>query len=334
MYKQLFGLQKLPFTLTPDPEYLYLSANHGAALTGLMYAIEQRKGFVVLTGDAGTGKTTLLGSMMDRFPADRVDSSVLTNPILTPAEFLEFVLLDFGIPDVPPSKAQRLWMLQEFLLRAYRDDRIGVLVIDEAHKLGFDVLEEIRLLGNFEFGAHKFLQIVLIGQSELLEVLDRQDLRQFKQRIAVRLSIEPLSGSEVEKYMQFRWTKAGGGSLPFTTDAVTEIARRSRGIPRVVNLLCDTALLMAHENKLTYISRKHVQEAASSLAIGQPSTPVTVAPPAPAVSGPAWINADLGDIPRNTVAVRERDFIPVLARPVSRNPFRAFLARRFSRVTR
>src|SRR5437879_6899827 len=205
MYKEFFGLQKLPFNLTPDPAFLFLPTKHREALAGLTYAVLERKGFVVLTGDAGTGKTTLINSVLNRLPADRVESSIMLNPTLTAAEFLESVLLDFDIPDVPASKAQRIWKLQEFLARTHQQNRLAVLVIDEAHKLSLEVLEEIRLLGNFERAADKFLQILLLGQTELDDLLNRQDLRQLKQRIALRLYIDRLTASEIQQYIRFRW---------------------------------------------------------------------------------------------------------------------------------
>ena len=267
MYTTFFGLQKLPFNLTPDPAFLFLPPKHREALAGLTYAILERKGFVVLTGDAGTGKTTLLNSALNRLPAERVESSVILNPTLTPSEFLENVLLDFDIPDVPASKAQRLWKLQEFLARAHHQNRLAVLVIDEAHKLSLEVLEEVRLLGNFEGGADKYLQILLLGQSELDGILNRQDLRQFRQRIALHLYIDPLSAAEVPQYICFRWAKAGGrGAPPFSPEAMRAVADWSQGIPRLVNSICDTALLVAFGDESSLVGINYVQEAAMNLA--------------------------------------------------------------------
>src|ERR1051325_9816950 len=155
MYTNFFGLHKPPFSLTPDPEFLFLPPRLREALAGLTYAVLKRKGFVVLTGDAGTGKTTLINSILNHLPAGRVESSILLNPTLTPAEFLEAVLLDFDIPDVPASKAQRLWKLQDFLTQTYHQNNLAVLIVDEAHKLSLEILEEIRLLGNFESATEK-----------------------------------------------------------------------------------------------------------------------------------------------------------------------------------
>ena len=268
MYKDFFGLQKLPFNLTPDPAFLYLPTKHREALAGLTYAVLERKGFVVLTGDAGTGKTTLINSVFNRLPPERVESSVILNPTLTPAEFLEGVLLDFDIPDVPSSKAQRLWKLQEFLARTHRQNRFAVLVIDEAHKLSLEVLEEIRLLSNFESAADKLLQIILLGQSELDTTLNRQDLRQFKQRIGLRLYIDHLTATEIHQYIRVRWAKAGGREMPpFTPDAMSGIAQWSQGIPRLVNSICDSALLMAYGDESPLVGLNYVRAAVTNLAL-------------------------------------------------------------------
>jgi general secretion pathway protein A len=268
MYIDFFGLQKLPFNLTPDPAFLYLPPKHREALAGLTYAVLERKGFAVLTGDAGTGKTTLINSVLNRLPAERVETSIILNPTLTASEFLEIVMLDFDIPDVPTSKAQRLWRLQEFLARTHHQNRYAVLVIDEAHKLSTEVLEEIRLLGNYESASEKFLQILLLGQSELDGLLNRQDLRQLKQRIALRLYIDPLTSPEAHQYIRFRWAKAGAQEAPpFSADALAMIAQWSQGIPRVINSLCDSALLMAYSDESPLVGSNYIRDAAANLGI-------------------------------------------------------------------
>ena len=273
MYKDFFGLQKLPFNLTPDPSFLFLPPKHREALAGLTYAVLERKGFVVLTGDAGTGKTTLINSVFSRLPAERVESSIILNPTLSVSEFLEGVMLDFDIHDVPASKAQRLWKLQEFLARTHHENRYAVLVIDEAHKLSHEVLEEIRLLGNFESASEKFLQVLMLGQSELDNQLNRHDLRQFKQRIGLRLYIDPLNTIEVQQYIRFRWAKAGGhDSPPFTPDALSGVVQWSQGIPRLINSICDSALLMAYGDESPLVGLNYVRAAAVNLALASPST--------------------------------------------------------------
>jgi general secretion pathway protein A len=265
MYKQTFGLRKDPFNLTPDPGFLYLTAQHREALVGLTYAILQRKGFVVMTGEAGTGKTTLLARVLQFLPATKLQFSVILNPTLSPAEFLEMALLDFGLSNIPESKAQRLWKLQNLILQGAREGKVSALVVDEAHKLSPEVLEEIRLLGNFEDADQKLLQILLVGQGELNDVLDRDDLRQLKQRISVRLSIGPLAGTEVPHYIRHRWIHAGGTKPPFSDAAVDRIGILSRGIPRLINSLSESALTQALGEGLVSVDRQHVEAAATDL---------------------------------------------------------------------
>jgi general secretion pathway protein A len=244
MYERFFGLSRQPFSMTPDPDLLLLTESHQEALAGLNYAILARKGFVVLTGEAGTGKTTLLRKLLEMMPASEAQTSVVLNPTLTASEFLELLLLNFGNAQVPDSKAQRLHLLERMLQDADRAGRTLVLVIDEAHKLTFEVLEEIRLLTNFETSERKLLQIVLSGQPELKDVLNRPDLWQLKQRVAIRLNVGPLMPAELSRYLQHRWRRAGGDRLPFSEDAISMIALRSRGIPRLINAICDNALLI------------------------------------------------------------------------------------------
>ncbi|HKW98504.1 MAG TPA: AAA family ATPase [Bryobacteraceae bacterium] len=275
MYYQFFGLKKEPFGMTPDPSFLFLTAAHREALAGLTYSILNRKGFVVLTGDAGTGKTTLLTRILQSIPATRAVFSVVLNPTLTPSEFLELALLDFGISDVPDSKAQRLNVLRQFLVEAHQKGQAPVLIVDEAHKLPPDVLEEIRLLSNFEMAESKLLQIVLAGQTELGDLLNREDLRQLKQRVAVRLAIHPLSVSDVEHYIHHRWQKAGAvAPHPFQAEAISHIVRWSRGIPRLVNVLCDNALMLAYGEGLTSVAAMQIAEVAADLDLVERQTRV------------------------------------------------------------
>jgi general secretion pathway protein A len=325
MYKDFFGLQKLPFNLTPDPSFLYLPTKHREALAGLTYAVLERKGFVVLTGDAGTGKTTLINSVLNRLPADRIESSIILNPTLTASEFLEGVMLDFDIPDVPASKAQRLWKLQEFLARTHHQNRYAVLVIDEAHKLSLEVLEEIRLLGNFEGPAEKFLQVLLLGQSELDDLLNRQDLRQLKQRIALRLYIDPLTTAEIQQYIRVRWAKAGGREAPpFTSDAVAGVIQWSQGIPRLINSLCDSALLMAYSDESPLVGLNYVHNAALNLALTDALSPSIAAPHA--VAAPAAYAAAVPEKHIASVKVMpvEMPHSPVLKEPAGSPSFSGY----------
>jgi len=277
MYELFFGVQKAPFKLTPDPEFLYLTSQYQEALAGLAYAILARKGFVVLTGNAGTGKTTVVSRIMHSLPAERVQSSVIVHPTLSPAEFLEATLLDFGFKDIPDSKPQRIAALQSFLWRGHEQGRISALIIDEAHKLSLEVLEEIRLLGNFESADEKLLQVALVGQSELDDVLDNQCLRQLKQRIALRLSISPLSAADTEKYIAFRWRKASGNTAPFTAESLIHISLASQGVPRVINVICDNALTRAFSEGSALVEVRHVRGACQDLHLPQPDPPKTLA---------------------------------------------------------
>jgi general secretion pathway protein A len=265
MYNESFGLRKSPFSLTPDPACLFLTEQHREALSGLTYAILQRRGFAVLTGEAGTGKTTLLARALNFIPASRLQFSMIMNPTMTPAEFLEFALLDFGVTDVPSSKAQRLWKLKDLLIQGERDGKVTALIVDEAHTLSMEVLEEIRMLGNFEQADHKCLQILLVGQSELDSILDREDMRQLKQRIGVRLTLGPIPPELVEQYIRHRWLKAGGAEHPFSPGAVEDLAIASKGIPRVINALCDNALLLAFATESSRVLARHIREVAADL---------------------------------------------------------------------
>src|SRR5258708_6851651 len=266
MYHAFFGLQRDAFSMTPDPSFLFFTDKHREALAGLLFAVSSRKGFLVLTGDAGTGKTTLLSRIMTSMPPEKAHFSFVLNPTLTAPEFLEMILLDFGVEKVPESKSQRLMLLQQLLLRGDRDGRTSVLIIDEAHKLTTERLEEVRLLTNFETAEHKLLQIILAGQTELTELLNREELRQLKQRIAVRVGVAALSVPEVSQYVQSRWTRAGASSdLPFTPEALRLIAGYSRGIPRVINAICDNSLMNAFGDDTRVIESRHIVEVASDL---------------------------------------------------------------------
>ena len=210
---------------------------------------------------------------------------MVLNPTLTPSEFLELALHDFGITEIPDSKAQRLIMLQQFLLEAHQKKQQAVLVVDEAHKLPLDVLEELRLLSNFELAETKLLQIVLAGQTELADLLDRQDLRQLKQRISVRLAIHPLSPTGVDHYIQHRWQKAGATKPhPFTAEAVAHIARCSHGIPRLVNALCDNALMLAYATSDPTIGIEQIIEVSKDLSLDE-APRGNATDPAPAARG-------------------------------------------------
>jgi general secretion pathway protein A len=246
MYEKYFGLNKSPFLMTPDPSALLLTTAHREALAGLSYGALNRKGFVVLTGEAGTGKTTLVRRLLQLGAEAEARCSVVFNPLLTPAEFLELLLINFGVRNLPASKALRLVKLEQLLNETHSAGKAAVLIVDEAHKLSYEVFEEIRLLTNFETAEQKLLQIVLSGQPELTRVLSHPNLWQLKQRIAVRLHIDPLSPEDVKAFIEHRWKRAGGPlPHPFTEEAISLISLWSQGIPRLVNSLCDNGLMQA-----------------------------------------------------------------------------------------
>jgi general secretion pathway protein A len=314
MYEALFGLKKKPFGMTPDPASLYLTPAHREALTGLAYGVLRRKGCIVLIGDAGTGKTTLLRKLLLTLPTPSIESSVLINPTLTPAEFLEMVLDDFKIGSgVAASKSQRLIRMRDFLVDLDRAGKVAVLVVDEAHKLSADVLEEIRLLTNFETDENKLLQIVLAGQNELGDLLNRQELRQLKQRVAVRLEIGPLTAADLRQYLHFRWQVAGGGEpLPFSEEAIEAVGLWSRGIPRLVNAICDNALLLACGDGLRSAGVAHIDEVARDFQLRGDVPPARAASPRPAPPAQAAAAATASATPapaaepaRSAVAVAE-----------------------------
>ena len=301
MYEQFFGITTCPFAMTPDPSALYLTDSHREAIAGLNYAILQRKGFVVLAGEAGTGKTTLLRKLMEMLPESEVITSVVLNPLLTPREFMELLMMDFGIASPPNSKAKRLTLLAQTLIDAHNAGKTAVLFIDEAHRLTYDLLEEIRLLTNFETSNHKLLQIVLAGQPEIADVLNRPELRQLKQRIAIRLQTHALSRDQVARYIAHRWEKAGGTNKPpFSEEAVSLIALKSMGIPRLVNAICDNALLFAFGAGTNTIGPRLIGEVVRDLdlercAIPGPiprQTPLTPHPGAFLANSPAAQNVN------------------------------------------
>ena len=232
MYEKFFALTKAPFSLVPDPDCIHLTAQHADAISGLAFGVLERKGYLVLTAEAGLGKTTALRALSQLLAESNVASSMIFAPTLTPPEFLEMALLNFGFKDIPASKAQRLKMLEEFLVRSDAEGKVVALIVDEAHQLSPELLEEVRLLGNFETSTRKLLQLVLVGQNELNDRLNLPELRQLKQRITIRLSLQPLDREGVEEYIRFRWTKAGesnqllSAALPLTLSLVGPTASR------------------------------------------------------------------------------------------------------------
>jgi general secretion pathway protein A len=256
MYNAYFGLTASPFSLSPDPNFFYRSPQHEEALANLIYGVQSRKGFIVLTGEVGTGKTTLLECLRDYLAYQRIEFAFLFNSRITPAEFFEMIAYDLDLRCNRSSKTEVLFALNQLLIQQAHVGSTAVLIIDEAHNLEWDVLEEVRLLGNLESRQGKLLQIVLAGQPELDRKLDAPNFRQLKQRIVLRCTLKPFDEQQTIEYITARLEKAGmRQQTVFPPEVLAEIHRRSQGIPRLINAICDNLLLTAFalESKVTTI---------------------------------------------------------------------------------
>jgi general secretion pathway protein A len=263
MYRSFFGLQASAFQATPDPRFLCVTPEVREALACLYYGIAVRKGFVVMTGEVGTGKTTLLKSVIRCFPKDRISTCFVFNPRLNTLDFLEFVLADFGIPAPERTKSGMLLALSHWLIQRYRENGLCVIMVDEAQNLTEDLLEEIRLLTNLETSSEKLLQIVLSGQPELEEKLRLQSLRQLRQRIALWCRTRPLNADETNVYIKERLRIAGSEELIFSPEAVQLIHELSNGIPRLINLLCENCMINAVVEQIKPIPARIVESIAA-----------------------------------------------------------------------
>lgn len=267
MYTSFFGLNEKPFAITPDPRYLYLSERHAEALAHLLYGINESGGFIQLTGEVGTGKTTVVRTLLSRVP-HHADVAVILNPRVTPVEFLLTICeeLGLGIAEADrDSVKQMVDALNRRLLSGHAEGRRIIVLVDEAQNLSIDVLEQVRLLTNLETPTQKLLQIILIGQPELRELLDRTDLRQLAQRITGRYHLKPLSREETKGYVRHRLRVAGATEDIFTPAALVELHRLSLGIPRVINVACDRALLGAYTQEVKKINAGLVRRAAGEV---------------------------------------------------------------------
>ncbi len=268
MYKEFYGLREKPFTLTPDPQFLYLSEGHRTAIESLLYGIHQREGFMVLTGDIGTGKTTICRTILGRVDK-RVKTAVIFNSFLTEEELLESILLDFGFSSKGKTRKERIDGLNRYLIHLLSRGEKAVLIIDEAQNLSIPVLEQIRMLSNLETEKEKMLQIILLGQLELDEKLTSPELKQLNQRIAVRLRLHPLTQVEMENYVYQRLTVAGAcGSITFSRSAFKEIYKFTRGTPRLINLLCERILLAGFVEPTYHFDKRIIKKAEESLLAG------------------------------------------------------------------
>jgi general secretion pathway protein A len=273
MYKAFFGLAQNPFNLSPDPNFLYRSPQHEEALANLTYGVRSRKGFIVLTGEVGTGKTTMLECLRDYLDSQRTEFAFIFNSRLTPDQFFEMTAYDFDLQCDRKSKTSVLFALNQLLVEQAERGRTCVLIVDEAHNLEWDVLEEIRLLGNLENRQGKLLQIILAGQPELDRKLDAPNLRQLKQRIVLRCNLSPLTPDETVAYIESRMARAGMPSQKvFPSEIIEEIHKRSRGIPRLINLLCDNLLVTGFAMEQKVIDVEMLDEVCEDLRLEWPGS--------------------------------------------------------------
>jgi len=265
MYQEFYGLREKPFALTPDPQFLFLSVSHRTAMDSLLYGIYQREGFMVLTGDIGTGKTTLCRALLEKVDP-RVKTAVIFNSFLTEEELLETFLQDLGLTTKGKSRKKLIDGLNKFLLSQLAKGNHVALIIDEAQNLSIPVLEQIRMLSNLETEKERMLQIILLGQLELVKKLQSPELKQLNQRVAIRHRLLPLTRAETEGYIYQRLLVAGTqGNVTFSNGALNEIYQFSKGIPRLINLLCDRALLAGFVEQTYHIPEEIIQKAKNSL---------------------------------------------------------------------
>jgi general secretion pathway protein A len=266
VYTEFFGLNEKPFAITPDPRYLYMSTRHTDALAHLIYGISESGGFIQLTGEVGTGKTTLIRSLLEQLPA-KAEIALILNPQLSTLEFMQVICQELRTGTLPrdDSVRARIDALNTHLLRAYAEGRRVVLIVDEAQTLSPELLEQVRLLTNLETPKKKLLQIILIGQPELRDLLERPEMRQLAQRITGRYHLEPLSKGDTAVYVRHRMRVAGAQSDVFKASAIRRLYKRSRGIPRLINVVADRALLAAYTRDQRIVDGGIVDRAASEV---------------------------------------------------------------------
>ena len=301
MYEDYYGFIQPPFSLTPDPRFLYRSESHDLALQQVWQAIRRKEGFIVLTGDIGTGKTTLCRTLLEQFD-EKTFTALILNPFLSIEELLREVLLSFGVVSKDAlrtgrlstaSKHELIRTLHDFLLSLVPLHGSAVLIIDEAQHLSPEVLEEIRVLSNLETNDQKLLQIVIVGQLNLMDVLRKAELRQLDQRISLRCFLKALTREEVEAYVTHRlWVARGSTSVTFTAKAFDLVHALSGGVPRVINLICDRSLMVASQRLVSRINEDHVVGAATQLSIDVPKNKVKgERPEGEAVPSRQWLAA-------------------------------------------
>ena len=306
MYKSFFKLQSSPFGTSPDPRFLYMMPHTREALACLEYGISARKGFTVLTGEVGTGKTTLLRRALSSFSGRRVSTAFVFNPRLDVLDFLEFVLTDFGIVPTTRTKSGMLLQLNRWLIERFRIEETCVVVVDEAQNLSWDLLEEIRLLTNLETSSEKLLQIVLSGQPELEEKLRHPSVRQLRQRVSLWCRTQALTDSQTHAYVAERLRIAGATWPLFSAEALELVHRYSRGIPRIINLVCEHALIVAYVEQVQQVTGAIVDGVAAELELETQPFMVSSAalggggiqsPRGPNAEGSNFMTAFRGEIP-------------------------------------
>jgi general secretion pathway protein A len=266
MYKAFYNLKRNPFEITPDPSFLFPTKRHNEALAALYYGVRRHKGFVVMTGEVGTGKTLLVRCLLQLLKGSNVAYAYVFNSRLSPLEFLQYIAGDFGLPASGKGKSDLLLDLSNFLIARHQKKLTTVLVVDEAHHLTAEVLEEVRLLTNLETAQEKLLQILLVGQPELDEKLDSVELRQLKQRVALRSQLEPLNADETKGYVQRRLQLASADSRAaeiFPIEAIARVYFHSRGIPRLINTICENTLISTYARHMRTVTPAIIDEVAA-----------------------------------------------------------------------
>jgi len=282
MYKQFFGLNRNPFEISPDPFFYHPTPRHNEALANLHYGVGRRKGFIVITGEVGTGKTLLVRCLLAELRKSNIAFGYVFNPLLSTMEFFQYIMADLGLPYSGRSKTEILLDLNRFLIQRHARGLITALVVDEAQALRPELLEEIRLLTNLETSQQKLLQIVLLGQPELDAALETPELRQLKQRIALRCQLLPLDEEQTKAYVLSRLERAGAhsGSSVFTDDALSTLHEYSRGIPRIINNLCENSMVSGYARQQKPVSSDIIVEVAADFRL----TPASAMPEETAVS--------------------------------------------------